>query len=260
MNRTPETGVFGKLPAHGDFIYRNLPSHFINAWDAWLQGFIANSQQELGEHWLDTYLTSPIWRFAFSDGIIDDSHWVGILLPSVDRVGRYFPFSVAARVQTPTNAFALIEQEQWLNEIEELALSALHGQLRLDDLVDALAALKLSAPRATPRHLSCAQGIGSVLCLDTPELEQQPLTRAFSQMMDALMRAQAPTYSLWCTANGSQQVAPTLAAIQGLPSVSSTTALLDGNWQESGWTVHGAAPSPAPNDTAHCISDPLLTE
>jgi type VI secretion system protein ImpM len=71
MINANSVGLFGKLPAHGDFIYRNLPSNFINAWDAWLQGFVGSSQEQIGESWLDVYLTSPIWRFVLSDGVID---------------------------------------------------------------------------------------------------------------------------------------------------------------------------------------------
>ncbi|OGI58559.1 MAG: type VI secretion-associated protein, partial [Candidatus Muproteobacteria bacterium RBG_19FT_COMBO_61_10] len=33
-------GVYGKLPTHGDFIQRNLPSAFVRQWDVWLQHFV----------------------------------------------------------------------------------------------------------------------------------------------------------------------------------------------------------------------------
>ena len=92
------TGLFGKLPAHGDFIYRDLPPSFINVWDEWLQGYVGSVKEQLGDAWLDVYLTSPIWRFAFGEGVIDENVWAGIMLPSVDRVGRYFPFSIATKL------------------------------------------------------------------------------------------------------------------------------------------------------------------
>ena len=75
------TGVFGKLPAHGDFIYRDLPTQFVNVLDSWLQGFVGGSREQLGEQWLDIYLTSPIWRFAFSEGVVDEHGWAGLFLP-----------------------------------------------------------------------------------------------------------------------------------------------------------------------------------
>ena len=51
-------GFFGKLPAHGDFVERNLPSAAITGWDEWLQQAVAISREQLGESWLDTYLGS----------------------------------------------------------------------------------------------------------------------------------------------------------------------------------------------------------
>ena len=236
MIKTNDVGLFGKLPAHGDFIYRDLPSHFINAWDTWLQGFIAHSQQELGDSWLDIYLTSPIWRFVFSDGIFDRYHWAGIVLPSVDRVGRYFPFSIATRIATAANPFSLIQQNNWFTRIEDLALSALDGQMLLDDLVIEINKQKINIEPTTPMQLQtkAADTTGSVLqfneSITTPE-------QAYPYLLDGLLRGSAPTYSVWTTANGSERVVPVLAATQGLPGLRHTTALLDGNWLDSGWSL-----------------------
>lgn len=57
-------GLFGKIPAHGDFVERNLQRSFSLQWDDWLQRGMASSREQLGSHWLDAYLTSPIWRFC----------------------------------------------------------------------------------------------------------------------------------------------------------------------------------------------------
>jgi len=52
--------------------------------------YVASSKEQMGDEWLDTYLTSPIWRFVLSSGVIDTQHWAGIMLPSVDQVGLSF--------------------------------------------------------------------------------------------------------------------------------------------------------------------------
>lgn len=236
MIKTNDVGLFGKLPAHGDFIYRDLPSHFINAWDAWLQGFIANSQQELGDDWLDIYLTSPIWRFVFTDGIFDRHYWAGIILPSVDRVGRYFPFSIATRITTTANPFSLIQQDNWFTRIEDLALSALDGQMLLDELSAEINKQKInveSAIQAPPQTKSAGVN-GLVLPFHNGITKPD---QAYTYLLDGLLRSSAPTYSIWTTANGSERVTPVLATTQGLPSLRHTTALLDGNWQDSGWSL-----------------------
>ena len=87
-------GLYGKLPAHGDFLSRNLPPEFVQGWDDWLQRSVASSQEQLGGSWLDLYLTSPLWRFVISSGVIDDQVWAGVMMPSVAKVGRYFPLTL----------------------------------------------------------------------------------------------------------------------------------------------------------------------
>ena len=92
-------GFYGKIPSLGDFVSRRLPRRFITPWETWLQEAMANSRQQLGDSWLDNYLTSPMWRFALTPGICGESGWAGIIMPSVDRVGRYYPFTLATRLE-----------------------------------------------------------------------------------------------------------------------------------------------------------------
>ena len=89
------TGFFGKIPGHGDFIDRGLSAGFKETWDNWLQHGLASSKAVIGENWLDTYLTSPVWRFVLCTGVCGSDPWAGIIIPSVDRVGRYFPLTIA---------------------------------------------------------------------------------------------------------------------------------------------------------------------
>src|SRR5512139_3843786 len=88
-------GWYGKIPNLGDFASRRLPSRFIVAWDDWLQRALASSRAQLGGQWLDLYLTSPVWRFLLMPGVCGSAAWAGVLMPSVDRVGRYFPLTIA---------------------------------------------------------------------------------------------------------------------------------------------------------------------
>src|SRR6267154_5928531 len=101
-----EVGLYGKLPSHGDFLRRRVSDDFVAGWDAWLQRCIAQSRAALGEEWLETYLTSPAWRFALSAAVCGPTPVAGVLVPSVDRVGRYFPVTVVW--PTPPN-FSTLE-------------------------------------------------------------------------------------------------------------------------------------------------------
>ena len=85
---------FGKLPFLGDFASRRLPESFIRPWDEWLQPGLAAARAAIGERWLDLYLTFPVWRFVVPAGLLGDANWIGVLLPSVDRVGRCFPLTI----------------------------------------------------------------------------------------------------------------------------------------------------------------------
>ncbi len=98
-------GWYGKLPILGDFTRRHLPPAFIDPWDDWLQAGIAGSRAALGGAWLDHYLTAHVWHFVLMPGVLGPPAWAGVCRPSVDRVGRYFPFTLAAPLapgSTPT--------------------------------------------------------------------------------------------------------------------------------------------------------------
>jgi len=126
-------GYFGKLPSHGDFVSRGLPPGLVAAWDTWLQRCIQASREQLGDQWLTLYLTSPVWRFAIAPGVLGPEGLGGVMMPSVDRVGRYFPLMIGA-----TGAPALLDwfqqQGAWYDGIEALARAALDSGFRLDGL------------------------------------------------------------------------------------------------------------------------------
>ena len=89
-------GFCGKLPARGDFVASGLPRRFVEPWHDWLQCVLAASRQALGDDWLPAWLAAPVWRFALAPGVCGPDAAVGLWLPSVDRVGRYFPLTLAA--------------------------------------------------------------------------------------------------------------------------------------------------------------------
>jgi type VI secretion system protein ImpM len=112
-------GWFGKIPALGDFVCRRLSPHFIEAWDDWLSAEIVAARQTLGPDWPQSYLQAPIWRFALMPGVIDSRHWYGILAPSVDRVGRQFPLTIAATCEVPA-----VEPNDWWAALVAVAMRA----------------------------------------------------------------------------------------------------------------------------------------
>ncbi len=225
-------GVYGKLPMYGDFVQRNLPANFVAGWDEWTQHFIAGSKEQLGEAWLDIYLTSPIWRFVISAGIIDKHAWAGILMPSVDSVGRYYPFAVVVKLPEYVALLDfLATQTAWFDSVEELALQALDEQMQLDELVEQIATVELNFNTGYARSGGMPESNAFHIEM---EFEEQSPGSVYGYLLDGLLAKTYLSYSVWST-RGSERIAPCLFSVQGLPPVSKLPAMLDGQWQHWGW-------------------------
>ena len=232
MDNSSLIGVYGKLPAHGDFIQRNLPPDYINHWDEWLQHFIAGSREQMAESWLDIYLTSPIWRFVLSPGVIDSHCWAGIMMPSVDRVGRYFPLSIVRRINAKANPLEfLARQTRWYEEIEELALDALQYETTVDDLMLRIQDLNLDFDSSYIKSTG-HQATNSRITELHPSVGN--LMDACSCLLDSALTEGNACYSGWTT-TGSERVQPCLFTTKGLPPLNGLSAMLDGQWTQWNW-------------------------
>ncbi|MBL1265364.1 type VI secretion system-associated protein TagF [Candidatus Methylomicrobium oryzae] len=230
-------GYYGKVPTHGDFVTRGLPRSFIEPWDLWLQEAILTSRRQLGENWLNHYLTSPLYHFALSPGICGNSGWMGVLMPSVDRIGRYYPMTIALMNNAEISPFVAMQKTAWFSQIEEIALSCLKDGYDLDEFNQAIDRL--------------GQTIGPIPadCLPlterhdrTPFLAvwRQPLNSLdalnglIPPFLDRVLRERCLAYSLWWT-EGSEQIPSSFLFSEGLPPVESVAAMFDGDWQKWGW-------------------------
>lgn len=152
----PRAGLYGKLPARGDFVLRHLGPEFVSAWDAWISGSIVASSKALGSTWLQRFLMAPPWRFALAPGIVGTSGWLGVMVTSADAVGRAFPLTVAAELPPGTGLGRLVgDPGPALARMERLALSLIEGLTDLDRAGAAIAGLGADAVRdastAVPR-------------------------------------------------------------------------------------------------------------
>ena len=159
----PGGGFYGKLPSEGDFITRRLPWEFTSAWDDWLQHGMQASRVALGEGWLALYLSAPIWRFQVAPGVCGPIGWRGLFFASVDRVGRYFPLTLAfADTSAPALASLSADAEAWI-AVEDTALAGLSPALPIADF-DRMAeglALPAAAPADPARPRVCLYTAGS---------------------------------------------------------------------------------------------------
>jgi type VI secretion system protein ImpM len=206
----------------------------------WLQSAFAASKKQLGEGWLEAYLTSPIYRFVLSPGLCGEECRIGIMMPSVDWVGRYYPFILGAGLDEPGNPFHLLQRHnRWFEQAQALALSALEDDFELDALVHSVAALDTlinQAHIASNAILCAAEGDARGDCLLIRETLNSPtgLDALYPTLLHNTLREVCHAYSLWWTA-GSEKVAPSILISQGLPPADSVAALLVGDWDQRGW-------------------------
>jgi len=231
-------GFYGKIPSLGDFVSRRLPRNFIDPWEIWLQEAIANSREQLGEQWLDNYLTSPLWRFALSPGICGSNGWAGIIMPSVDRVGRYYPLTLATQLDPADNIFLLMEQsEEWFTRMESLALYSLDDDFQIEELERQLRSVSAPGNGGMPDSAGDMQEVTGRTLNNAwhASLDSQSSLRSFYPMLlPHVLKRLLFAYSIWWT-QGSERVAPSLLLCQGLPPINGSAALIDGQWQHHGW-------------------------
>jgi type VI secretion system protein ImpM len=99
--------LFGKLPAHGDFVSRGIAGEERQEVNIWLTSEMHGARRHHGESFDDSFDEAPPWRFAWSDAGV----WTaGALAPSVDSVGRRFPILVGRRAVEASQVISLAEQ------------------------------------------------------------------------------------------------------------------------------------------------------
>ena len=226
-------GFYGKLPSLGDFVTRELPRDFLDPWDEWLQQSIATSKSELGDSWLSTYLHSPIWRFVVVPEVCGTTGWAGILMPSVDKVGRYFPLTVATSVGDNAEPFRIIDSAaSWFDAAEELALSVLDEErVDADTLASSIAALDNSAMSGDSLKTPILQGGEWGLRLTgTTDGAMSPV------VCHELVSFQVGVYSIWWTPGLEGEASMGLIAPK-LPAPQSFARLLAGTWNEQPQTA-----------------------
>ena len=222
-------GWFGKLACLGDFAHRRLPPEFTQVCDAWLSRGVEASRAKLGEAWHRTYLTSPVWRFAWAPGVVDAQWWFGVMMPSVDNVGRYFPLLVARPGAVPEAGAGFDDLERWFAGVAQAALGTLQPGATLETFEHALHAAT-SPATATDGAASAAPDEGHWADHSTHGF---PAGYSLRASVNALAHHEAERRYNRCTlwwalrpGGGEQQ----LSVAVGLPAADAFAALLQGHW------------------------------
>lgn len=114
--------LYGKLPAHGDFLNRGLRDRQARMADRMLTAMIVGAQQAWDDHFAERYAAAQPWLWHAPGSS-------GLIIPSMDAAGRLFPLGVATA--TPD-----------LQAVYDLVVEAIAGAIAVDALVGSLTALK----------------------------------------------------------------------------------------------------------------------
>jgi type VI secretion system protein ImpM len=236
--RTFPTGWYGKIPATGDFIARRLPASFSESWDRWLQAAVEGSRARLGTRWRDSFLSMPVWRFILAPGVLTQNAWAGLMVPSVDAVGRYFPLTVAAALPEASvdEVATLAAAATWFDQIEAIALKAIAPDADTAAIDAALAGWPfksewLRLPRANEETMPIKGAKSQMLWV--PLLARTPNERLPASLRELAERMAEP-YSAWL-AEESEVFGRCLLLCEALPAADHYCAMMDGRWIEHGW-------------------------
>lgn len=139
-------GAFGKIPSMGDFLRLDLPASFLGPWDDWLQRSIVSVRDKLGHGWDAAYMSARIWRFTLPAEAAGPTAVSGIMMPSVDRVGRQYPLTLACTHDTASTARVHFANCTVFEALEDIALAALEDDFSRDSLSAALKGVTFIEP------------------------------------------------------------------------------------------------------------------
>lgn len=133
-----QAGLYGKLPAHGDFVWRGWPDALVAMLDAWLTDGVAMLRGQLGEDGFHSAMQSaPLWHCWLAlDG---DSSVHGVLTPTVDSAGRLFMLLAGVAGPAISTWAVASQQPGFAAAAADAAYAALAGELDADALALRLA-------------------------------------------------------------------------------------------------------------------------
>lgn len=228
-------GWYGKIPGAGDFIARRVPASFREPWDRWLQAAIEGSRDRLGARWRDAFLSMPAWRFVLGPGVLGANAWAGLMIPSVDAVGRYFPLAVACALPSASLdvAATLLGAGRWFDDIEAIALGAIAPRADTAEIDAALGQRRfearwLAVPEASDATNPIRGAKPQMVCVALPGEARSP-----APLRELVERLCEP-HSAWL-AEPSELFGRSLLLCEALPAGEQFCAMMDGKWLEHGW-------------------------
>lgn len=154
-----ETGLFGKLPAAGDFVSRGISGQVRRGIDHWLAlNIVAIAQQ--AQHWPYGGVRAVLR--------IEAMPWLLVIEPSEDAVGRAYPLVACA----PLNGTDRDSGDVWADAAWTTLLKAIEKGAPADAVYNALGTIAPPAPTDKPLKAPLIWWEGSAACAPKDQLER----------------------------------------------------------------------------------------
>ena len=210
-------GAFGKMPTVGDFFRLSPPAGFVRIWDPWIQSVMTAGQGAYGPHFDQHYMSAPIWRFTIPSGVAGAQKLTGVLMPSVDRVGRRFPLTLVSALPTPGPvACDHLSDTELFERLEDIALDCLEDNMNQERLARLLETVQVPDMRAVAPLRANDE---CIVLTGVGEVSRLPLAVA-----GGLLEQQGPDLSVWSAVLDGK---PRMLACKGLPTGSHALGLFD---------------------------------
>lgn len=153
--------LFGKLPAHGDFVSRGLADPARKAWDDWASSLVQSMHEQWGGRFDEMHDAIQPWRFVAGPSRLGEAWRAGALAPSIDSAGRRFILVLGAQGWDMAQAgFLGLAATQLLDDLIYRALSerlsadavaaAIQPEIQALESASAAVASAVGASLATP--------------------------------------------------------------------------------------------------------------
>jgi len=221
--------LYGKLPTKRDFIALGASRDFLDTWEPWLQSGVSASQVTLGEQWQKVFLRAPIWRFWLGADLCGVST-VGAFMPSLDKVGRYFPLTIfACADQESTIPPPEIDaQDAWFKAAEDFLISTLDQETTFEAAVQHLG--QLAAPLQTQSlNNSVADVFAEGAATAVIQKGEEPFSELFGSLRQADPEKIYSATTCWWTVGG-EDFSPMAFCVKRMPDPFLFAAMLTGQF------------------------------
>lgn len=194
-----KVGFFGKLPGYGDFVQRNVAPDFISVWDNWILQSLEISREQLGEQWRARYFNSPIWSFVIAEGALNGLTTTGLIMPSVDKAGRCYPFTVICQAESHVNPFILAREIDALHEnAEDFILSLLEKQRPdLDEIATVLIEIYAKAKEGLYTSIDSMQKSSVMEMSAMTDINLESFSSCNDTFLQQMLEQQNINISIW---------------------------------------------------------------